>query len=185
MYSVSFYIRVGGKPEEYIKSKTIIDQLELIVVCDVEGASRADITGFETRLDCMIKGEKLKRGVKCKLAYSNLSFELWLLLHKVDFNRTLTSPDQYLKEINHYYQQNFQNAGDYKSEKNFQKLLDTLSIDEVCDAIKRAEKLMSSKVTVGARKAQYRKYSYYPDNPALSIHEYIKQILIECGLFQP
>ena len=31
---------------------------------------------------------------------------------------------------------------------------------------------------------KYKGYSYYRDNPALSIHETVKKIMIECGLIK-
>ena len=122
------------------------------------------------------------RKFKYNLAYSNFTFELWMILHKQMCNGPLVNRSQYLSHINRTYQENFENLDQYKHEANFKRCLSKLSLDNVYDAINRAKKIMNTKISNGEIPVEYKGFTYYKENPALSIWKPIEKILKECGL---
>ena len=57
-----------------------------------------------------------------------------------------------------------------------------ISLDDVKSAIRRAEIIMDLNKKDGKTLVKYKGYSYYRDNPALTLHETIKEILQKCGV---
>lgn len=70
---------------------------------------------------------------------------------------------------------------EYKKERNFKRLLENLTLQDVKDAIQRAEEIQEINICQD-NKQNYRDFEYYSNNPSLSIHEHIKKILQECGV---
>lgn len=116
-----------------------------------------------------------------KLGYSNFTFELWIILHKADCNGAKAHRQQYLAPLNAAFHEHFNSLDEYKREDNFQRILKQLSLDDVKEAIRRSEQLMQHNDECFERK-QYKGYSFYAENPSLSIWESIKKILHGCGL---
>lgn len=48
----------------------------------------------------MISAEKMGKDIKYENGYSNLTFELWILLHKTDCNGCTSERKNYLEKIN-------------------------------------------------------------------------------------
>jgi hypothetical protein len=129
--------------------------------------------------------EKLKpsegeRDITFEFGYSNISFELWLLLHKMDFAIPLAKQSSYLEYINKVFGTSFETLEKYKSEANFQKILSKLTIVDVKSAIKRAEKIQEKNVINGFQLQKYCGVEYFNENPSLSLHKIIEKILNEC-----
>ena len=82
-------------------------------------------------LDKMCRAENQGKSIIYNLGYSNLTFELWILLHKANCNNYISNKVQYLKFINQYFNKKFTDLEEYKSEDNFKKLLSDLSLDDV------------------------------------------------------
>lgn len=57
-----------------------------------------------------------------------------------------------------------------------------LHLNDVKDAIKRADILTEQNVKNNKKMVKHSGYAYYRDNPSLSIHEVVKRILVECGV---
>ncbi len=62
---------------------------------------------------------KVGKAIKYTLGYSNFAFDLWMVLHKADCNRSLSYRHQYLDPINRAYQEHFSDMDEYKKENNF------------------------------------------------------------------
>lgn len=69
----------------------------------------------------------------------------------------------------------------YKEETNFKRLLNSLTLDDVINAISNAEKIEQQNMK-DYNKISHCGYEYYRENPALSIHKYVKEILKTVGL---
>ena len=71
----------------------------------------------------------------------------------------------------------------FKNFLDLKKVLDELNIDDVKNAVTRA-KLITEKnfQEKKGKKEEYRGYTFYNENPSLSIHEIIEQILKDCKL---
>ena len=130
----------------------------------------------------MKEAQNIGRQIKYQLGYSNFTFELWIILHKIDFNTPLNHRSQYFSFINRAYGEQFNNLDDYKRENNFKRILKKLTIDDVKEAIKRAKDIMNKNEENGYNLENYKGYKFYKENPSLSIWEIIERILCECDL---
>ena len=70
----------------------------------------------------------------------------------------------------------------YKQENTFKRCLEKLTLNDVKSAIKRADKLSQQNISDHKKIVKHSGYSYYRENPALSINEVVKRILTECGI---
>jgi len=112
-------------------------------------------------------------------AYSNICFDLWLLLHKTSFNNPQMAPSGY----HHHVRTEFglEKNANIKSADSMKKILRVVSLEDVISAIGRVERIREGKIqTDGVNIGEYRCY----DNPDLSIHEFIKSVLVECGIMR-
>lgn len=125
-----------------------------------------------------------RRDIKYKLGYSNLTFELWMILHKADCSSPLNFRYHYLNPINRAFQENFSRIEEFKRERNFKRLLGELSLAHVWDAIERADRIMQRNVENGYAIQQYCGYEYYRVNPSLSIGKVVKNIFAECKVLR-
>ena len=96
---------------------------------------------------------KIKRertDLKYTLGYSNLTFDLWMILHRKECNGIFAHKKAYLKEINKAFSKNFISLDKYKEEKNFKNILENyINLEEVEIAIKNAKKIREAKEKSG------------------------------------
>ena len=114
-YKIKFDIKIEKNPVARVKSIKIFKRTVITHVFDIE--SENDIQKCKNTLECMIKAEKIGKKVKYDLGYSNLTFELWIILHKLDCNSSKTNRNHYLSELNKAYNENFEDLREYKEEK--------------------------------------------------------------------
>lgn len=175
---------VSTEPLSYIKKKANLSKINVVQFFDKESEESNHIKEFMQILDEMRLAERQGKDIKYKLAYSNFTFELWMILHKADCRSSLSSRNQYLYHINQAYNENFDNLGQYKSEKNFKRLLEKLSLDDVKQAICRAKAIRIRNKEVGYIEQQYKKFTFYKENPSISVDVYIEEVLQDCGLIE-
>ena len=125
---------------------------------------------------------RLQKRIKYHLGYSNFTFELWMILHKQKSIGSLDHRSQYLEPINRCFGENFENLDQYKHEKNFKRCLSKLSLDDVKHAVQNAAVLTANNAQIGKIQVRHKGFSYFRDNPALSIHEAIARMFIESGI---
>ncbi|MCL2426312.1 MAG: RloB family protein [Oscillospiraceae bacterium] len=116
------------------------------------------------------------RKASCMHAYSNLNFDLWLLLHKKDFSSSVTNNNDYINEIRSTYK--LKSDADIKNYKEVTRIVEQISLCDVKDAIKRAKQIREHKLPNDGHKIHG--VTYY-GNPDLSIHEFIMRVFKECG----
>lgn len=109
-------------------------------------------------------------------AYSNVNFDLWLILHKEDYNKSVSKNDAYVANVKRIY--GLTPKENIKCKSVIDKILAQISLNDVKKAIERANlirerKLDSDKVLIGSSIC-------YP-NPDFSIHEFLKAVLVDCG----
>lgn len=183
LYNVSLVAKVQQSPKKYAKTINPIATPLVTHICDYESNEEIHTTKFKNILSELKEASStIGRKFKYALGYSNFTFELWMILHRQACNGSLINRTQYLSHINRAYQENFENLDEYKHEANFKRCLSKLTLDDVCDAVGRAKKIMNAKVLNGELLEQYKGFTYYRENPALSIWEPIEKILRECGL---
>lgn len=180
-YNVSIVPKVQQSPRSFYKGTNAKVTPEAIHICDVESKDKTDIDKFEKILKEM-KEAKTQKNIRYQLGYSNFTFELWLILHKCDCYGPLNDRKQYLPLINRCFQEKFENPEQYKQEDAFKRCLNKLSLEDVKAAVRRAEVLSQQNMKDHKLLVNYSGYSYYRDNPALSVNEAVKKILTECGI---
>lgn len=176
-YTVSIVSKVQPSPLQFVKRINVLSASEITHLCDVEGTTQEDETKFRNTLQEMKTAKKERNLKKYNLGYSNLTFELWMILHKCDCNCRLTSKSQYLEYINKAYSENFLKIKDYKREADFHRCLKKLTLDDVVTAISRSKSIMKCLSAAGAKEVQYCGYKYFKENPSLTISDSIERIL--------
>ena len=180
-YNVDLYSKIEKDPCSYVKQLSIINKTKVIHIIDKESEIPSHKEEFKKSLDKMKEAEKLKK-IEYQLAYSNFTFELWIILHKTDCNGAKTHRKQYLPELNKAYDEKFEDLQEYKRENDFKRILKKLTIEDVISAVKRAEAIMKRNEKSGYRLQQYKEYSFYKENPSLSVWEIVDKILKECEI---
>lgn len=181
VYNVSFKTTVSRSPSKNIKNYNAISTDRIIHICDVEGSDDTSRRNFILLLDELKKASSSK-GIEYRLGYSNMTFELWIILHKQDCNGHHSSKTEYLKFINSAFSQSFRSLPDYKKETNFKRCLERLDLSDVNNALRRAKRIMDALDSDGTPRKEYKGYSYYEENPSLSIHLVVEEILSACKL---
>lgn len=172
---VSFTIRVGVTPESMLKKVVFWGKARFIHILDVESSEYKHIKKFESHLKMMTDLMKKDKNIQYSLGYCNFSFELWMILHKSQCMSQLTDRKQYLWSINGLYHQKFESLKEYKEEQNFKKILTQLTLDDVIEAVKRADRITENNKKY-SKPQSFGRYEYFKDNPSLSVHEFIKEI---------
>lgn len=127
-----------------------------------------------------LKEAREQKSIEYRLGYTNLTFELWMILHKKDCNASLTDKSKYLAPINSAYNEEFNSLKSYKEERHFKRCLSKLSLSDVKEAVRRAKKITQNNKELGNPMKSYKGFKYYQNNPSLSIWEIVDEILIEC-----
>ena len=86
-----------------------------------------------------LKPTKRNSGRHIYQAYSNVNFDLWLILHEQDYNKRVSKNDAYINDVRRVY--GLKRADDIKSEDVINKILGQITLKDVKEAIKRAENI--------------------------------------------
>ena len=180
-YNVSFDVKVQQSPKKFYKGITAKTTPSVTHICDIESNEPFHVEKFKNILSEM-KEASDQKNITYSLGYSNFTFELWMVLHKKNLGGALTDRKQYLAPVNQAFGENFENLDQYKHEDNFMRCLGKLTLDDVITALGRADLITDNNKKDGKTLIRYKSYSYYRDNPALSIHSIIRGILESCGI---
>lgn len=180
MYNVSIVPKVQQSPRSFYKGTNAKVTPEVFHICDVESTDSIHTERFQAVLKEMKEAKTLKK-IKYYLGYSNFTFELWIILHKQDCFGSFSNRKQYLSPIQKCFKEKFEDLDHYKNEGSFKRCLNQLSLDDVKSAIKRSKRLEWQNEEDGKKVIKYSGYSYYQENPSLSIHHVVEKILTECG----
>lgn len=176
--SADFDLKLEHKkasPLKYMKSCNLLTARTVYHVFDHEG----DDSHFESILKEMRDASKQKK-IVYRLAYTNISFELWIILHKTQFKKVLGSVDEYLSSINSSYKKKFETLKKYKAQNNFKSVLEQISLNDVYTAIDNAKSVDKWSHERGYKEKEKYGYKWISENPALSLHLQIEGILKEC-----
>lgn len=180
-YNVSIVPKVQQSPRSFYKGTNAKVTPEIMHICDVESTDKYHLDKFENILKEM-KEAKREKNIQYHLGYSNFTFELWLIMHKKDCFKEFANRKQYLIPIQQCFNEKFEDIDYFKHESTFKRCLKKLTLNDVKDAIKRADILTEQNVKNNKKMVKHSGYAYYRDNPSLSIHEVVKRILVECGV---
>jgi len=179
---ITIKCEVQKNPLQYVKKLNIISKTTIYHLSDYESHEDIHVKQFEETMQNMKKASSQKQ-IIYKFSYSNLTFDLWIILHKANFNCCISDRKNYISILNKAYSENFQNMNEYKHEKNFKRCLQKLNLDDVVNAIERAKRIME----INKQNNQLCKYcgfTYYKENPALDVWQPIEKILKDCGFIK-
>lgn len=181
-YTVKFDVKIQKDPVARVKSMTVLGKTEIVHVFDKESEEVIHTKQFMSTLKRMKEAQRLGKNIKYVMGYSNFTFELWIILHKMDLNAPKGHRKQYLQPINAAFGERFENLDEYKQDTNFHRVLSKLSLEDVKAAIKRAEHITCSNEDGRFKQQEYAGYRFFSENPSLSIWQPIKKILTDCNL---
>ena len=128
------------------------------------------------QLNKKLKPTKRNSGRHIYHAYSNVNFDLWLILHKQDYNKRVSKNDAYINDVRRVY--GLKRADDIKSEDVINKILGQITLKDVKEAIKRAENIRIIKEESDSKNI-FNTLIY--ENPDFSIHEFLRFVLKDSG----
>lgn len=185
-YNVKFDIKIEKSPLDRTKSIKIPtygrQKLPVFHIVDYESNNEEHVKNFKTILD-ELKTIKIKyTAYDYTLGYSNLAFELWLILHKDKGNFSVEDRGDYIKNINSLYGTNFTRIKDNKDERTFAHLLEQITLEDVKTAVHNAHLIRIYQNDIGHSPVEYKGFKYYRENPDLTINQCVKTILKDCGI---
>lgn len=179
---VSIVSKIYKDPCKMVKYQTFPGKTEIWHLSDYESDDPDHVSQFRETMDNLKKAQNMGKQIKYRFGYSNLTFDLWMILHKVNCNTSMAHRRNYLSYINRAYGENFDEMKKYKREDNFKRCLKQLDLTNVRRAVERAESIMQSNHDNGYTLHQYKGYQYYKENPSLEIWRAVKTILEDCSL---
>lgn len=180
---VSFKCDVQKDPVKFVKKLTVLGKTDVVHLSDYESDEDIHVKGFYNTMDRMKQASKEKQ-IKYKFGYINLTFDLWIVLHKMSSNGHKDHRKHYITEINRAYDETFENMDQYKHKNNFERCLSKLELENVVEAISRAKNIRKKNEDNGYTLHNYKGYRFYKENPALEIWCSIEAILKDCNLIQ-
>lgn len=181
-YNVTIDCKIEKNPLKRAKGLVTTGKTEIYHLSDYESSDYNHKKQFESTMDNMKKAMNIGKSISYKLGYSNFTFDLWIILHKIDCNGTLSHRNGYIQFINKAFNERFENMSEYKHEDNFKRCLNQLSLNDVIKAIQRSEYIMKQNELRGYVLNNYKGFSYYKENPSLDIWKAIKKIMVDCKL---
>lgn len=179
-YGTLFNIKVEKDPVKRVKGMALLTKTDIWHFSDYESGEPEHAKQFRATMDRMEQAQRLKQ-VKYHFGYSNLTFDLWMILHKKNCSDAKSHRRQYISDINQAYNEKFEDMHQFKHEDNFKRCLNQLTLENVNDAISRAKRIMDA-LDAEARPCRYKSFSYFEQNPSLAIWEIIRDIMTKCGL---
>lgn len=171
---INTYSQKGKKGEGFIKYFHIQD------IEDYDDEYQRN--KFHHLIDEISKAKKYCNISTYDLGYSNFTFDLWIVLHKYNLNTPVQDRHQYYKYINKGFCKNYSSMNEYKTENEFRTILSQITLDDVITAISRAKAIRKTHEDNKEHLEIYNKFSYYRNNPDLTINEIVEEILIDCGV---
>lgn len=159
-FKVSFDASIQKNPIKRAKSLSVTGKTEIWHLSDYESDDPIHVRQFTETMDNMKKASGLGKQISYKFGYSNLTFDLWIILHKANCNSVVAHRKNYLNPLNQAFGERFENMDEYKHESNFKRCLKQLSLENVKDAVNRANLIMARNKDNGYVLHQYKGYKY-------------------------
>lgn len=175
-------LSVCKNPFSKAKSQTILSPIKWYHILDKESSDEADIKTFEKNLKSFKDVKKIRQHVKLLLGYSNVSFELWLIMHKSDEKPSAYSQQDYLNKLKKLYNlPGIKTLEEFKKENNFKKILKQITLEDVERAIKNGKALEMENRKVYQSKKTHG-FEYFEENPSTNMHVILADILKDVGI---
>lgn len=189
-FNVAISTKVCKSPIKHLKKINILNEkIELFHVLDYEGKNEErngkQLEKAILEIDEIVKSNSsvYKSIDGYEIGYTNLAFELWIILHKSDYYTCMSTKAPYLIQINKYFKVNFQSHTEFTKEKNLEKVINQIELEDIINAVKRGERIRKKKIETGGAFHSHGDIKFYMDNPDITIHDVVKKIIAECGLY--
>ena len=138
-YTVKFDIKINKSIISRAKSISAPYKVKVFHICDYESNEEVHTEQFNKILKELKDVKKINKNLVYKLGYSNFSFELWIILHKIKQIGAVSHRKQYVKGINKAFDEKFQFIDDYKEEKNFKRILKKITLEDVISKLEQID----------------------------------------------
>ena len=105
------------------------------------------------------------------IAYTNVNFDLFLLLHKTSSVGMVTNTSGYVDKIRKAY--NLGNEADIKNKDVIKKMLEQISLNDIIETLKRCKAIQDNAKENKQVIYTDKKGNKYYNQPSLSIHEFL------------
>ena len=179
---IKFNIIITNSPQKRIRKIPKNGTVDVFHFCDIESSDKYHQEHFKKTIENLVKAKSQSNIKNYFLAYSNYTFDLWIILHKLNYYSASSHRKNYIKQLNKAFNTSFRGMNEFKKEENLKKIFDQLSLEEVKEAIKRNKNIEYHNQLNNYQLINYKGYNYYRENPSLSVGEIIEKILIECNI---
>lgn len=184
LYWADFRIGTRVRPDSFVRRMHPPAKEPVYVLLDYESTDAAHEAKFRSTLREMRQCAD-RTGVDFRLGYANYSFELWLILHRMDFMKPAAHRKDYLRAINQAFGTSFRSMPNYKKEKNFRRLLRMLTLEDVFRAMERAEQIRARCERLDCTLLSFQGYRYYRHDPSLSVDRIVADVFRRAGVPMP
>lgn len=181
--TISINCKISFNPVKILKSIPGISVTSFTHICDIEGPNKSDKSNGLYAIDNnFFEYKKANKDIALDIKYTNFCFELWLILHKRDLFSHFNNKNDYLKILNEIFGTSFDGLKEFKQEKNLKNCFSQLELDDVRNAIKRSNIIMTNNINNLSQKIKLKLLTYFKDNPSLTIHEIVNDMFSKCGI---
>lgn len=176
------YSKEKNLPKLAKNQQTIVSE-PWFYITDKETSKQEDQVAFLNKLQNCKKVRTLNKNINLHLGYSNASIELWLLLHKIEFNKPVHSAQDYWSDIqNAYALRDVDSFRAYKEGDTFnRRVLAQITLEDVKSAIARAERIEAKLLDIEEPRHDFG-FDYFNSTPSLSVHRVVRLVLESVGL---
>lgn len=174
-----YFDYVAKKVKEIDNDKSLkFKEVAKLKTLDSSSTNVKKIAVFDYDLNKKDFEDKVRMCTHTEILYSNLNFDLWLLLHKKMYEKNVQSNDAYVKMIRKEY--NLEENANIKSKVNMEKILSQIELCDIKRAINNGEKIMSKKLNEDGIYVK-KGFVYFP-NPSMSINIFFKNLFNEINI---
>lgn len=170
------------KPTSFVKRiSTGFENSPFYHICDFEGVEY--IENFKHNIDLCKEAISYKGLQDYEFYYTNICFELWIILHKVKFTSSISNKKRYLDVINKAYKLKIKSFSQLKEQVNFSKILSQIELKDVIEAISTAKQICQANLA-SHKYDSYNKIAFCQHNPDLNLHVLIEKVLKDVGIIK-
>jgi len=138
---------------------------------------------FESKLLICAQADNPKdKDNRTYAAYSNLNFDLWFILHKEDFTKSVNDNAAYHTDLRRIFDLPERKYKSVKSAEAVDKICEQITLDDVKDAVRRAKEIRRLKLSTDQRWMGKTAYYHNNANPDFSVHKFLEMVFKDCGV---
>lgn len=116
---------------------------------------------------------------KIVAGYSNVNFDLWLILHKKYYSACVSNNSGYHSTIRTLYK--LPKFADIKNQEIIEEMVSQITLDDVIEAIANCKKIEEDKKLTGTL---YSGLLGHYEQPYIKLHEFVEKVLKDVGIIK-